>query len=250
VTVPCAAAVAESGTMAVFVLAHSPSVGPATWQPVAGELQRLGHHAVVPSLLAVADCEPPFWPHVVAAVQAGLAGLAGTDPDQPLVLVAHSNAGVFMPVIATGLSRQAACCIFADATVPAADGSTPVAEPEFLPFLRELAGPDGRLPRWTDWWDDADVAPMFPDAVTRQVITAEQPRLQLRYYQEQVPVPAGWDHRPCGYLQFSPAYEDQASRARERGWPVRQVPGEHLHQVVDPERVSHALQELAELAGA
>jgi hypothetical protein len=238
---------AESGTKAVFVLVHSPSVGPATWQPVPGQLQRMGHQAVVPSLLAIADCDPPFWPHVVAAVQAGL---ARTDPDQPLVLVAHSNAGVFMPVIATRLTRQAACCIFADATVPSADGSTPLAEQEFLPFLRELAGPDGLLPPWTDWWDDADVAPMFPDAQSREAVAAEQPRLPLRYYLEQVPAPAGWDHRRCGYLQFSAAYQDQAIRARERGWPVRQVPGEHLHQIVDPQRVSHALQELAEPARA
>jgi hypothetical protein len=232
--------------MTVFVLVHSPSVGPATWQPVAERLTASGHQALVPSLLNVGDGEPPYWPRVVAAVRAGLTGVAG---NQPIVLVVHSNAGVFAPVLVDGLAQPVASCIFADATVPEAAGSTPLAEEEFLPFLRGLAGPDGRLPQWTDWWSEEDVAPMFPDDQVRQVVTAEQPRLPLAYYQEQVPVPAGWDHRPGGYLLFSPAYAGQADQARARGWPVRTTEGEHLHQVVDPDAVSLALLDLGNSPG-
>jgi hypothetical protein len=177
-------------------------------------------------------------------VAAVAAGLAGTDPGQPLVLVAHSNAGVFVPVIERGLVQPVACSVFADAAVPAARGHTPTAGEEFLPFLRSLADPDGRLPRWTDWWDEDDVAPMFPSPQAREVITGEQPRLPLAYYQEQVPAPAGWDDHSCGYLLFSPAYQDQARQARQRGWPVQSLPGEHLHQIVDPDGVAHALLDL------
>ena len=227
--------------MPLFVLVHSPTVGPSTWSPVAGQLVASGCDAVVPSLLPVGEGGPPFWPRVVAAVTAGL---AGTDPGQPVVLVAHSNAGVFIPVIGRGLARPVACSIFADATVPAASGHTPIADDQFLPFLRGLACPDGRLPRWTDWWDEQDVAPLFPSPQAREVITGEQPRLPLAYYQEQVPAPAGWDDHPCGYLQFSSGYQDQAQRARQRRWPVRSVPGEHLHQVVDPHGVARALLDL------
>jgi hypothetical protein len=36
---------------ASFVLIHSPSVGPRTWQPVAHRLAELGWEAAVPSLL-------------------------------------------------------------------------------------------------------------------------------------------------------------------------------------------------------
>lgn len=232
--------------MPVFVLVHSPSVGPATWSPVAGVLREQGLDVVVPSLLAVADGAPPFWARVVEAVSAGL---AGTDPARPLVLVAHSNAGVFVPVIAAGVSRPVACCIFADATVPAASGSTPVAAGEFVSFLRGLAGADGRLPRWTDWWQESDVAPMFPDARSRRVVTEEQPRLPLAYYLERVPVPAGWAAHDCGYLRFSAAYQGQAELARQDGWPVRVVPGEHLHQIVSPDAVARAVTDLAAAAG-
>jgi hypothetical protein len=227
--------------MPLFVLIHSPSVGPSTWSPVAEQLVASGCDAVVPSLLSVGEGGPPFWPRAVAAVAAGL---AGTDPGQPLVLVAHSNAGVFVPVIERGLVQPVACSVFADATVPAARGHTPTAGEEFLPFLRSLADPDGRLPRWTDWWDEDDIAPMFPSPQAREVITGEQPRLPLAYYQEQVPAPAGWDDHSCGYLLFSPAYQDQARQARQRGWPVQSLPGEHLHQIVDPDGVAHALLDL------
>jgi hypothetical protein len=227
--------------MAVFVLIHSPSVGPATWSAVADRLESRGHEVIVPSLLAVGDGGPPFWPRVVESVHAAL---AGTDPGQPLVLVAHSNAGVFIPVIADGTEREVTCSVFADATVPAASGRTPMAPPEFLLFLRGLAGPDGRLPRWTDWWPEQDVAPMFPDRRVRQVICDEQPRLPLAYYLEQVPAPAGWQQHKCGYLIFSEAYRDQAAEARRRGWPVRSVPGDHLHQIVAPDDVAAALLSL------
>jgi hypothetical protein len=237
----------HSRGMPLFVLVHSPSAGPSTWAPVAGQLVASGCEAVVPSLLAVAGGGPPFWPRVVAAVAAGL---AGTDPGQPLVVVAHSNAGVFVPVIVRGLARPVACSVFADATVPAAGGHTPVAGDQFLPFLRGLAGPDGRLPRWTDWWDEREVAPLFPSPQARAVITAEQPRLPLAYYQERVPAPAGWADHPCAYLLFSPGYRDQAAQARRRGWPVHSLPGEHLHQIVDPQAVARALLDLTAPAGS
>ncbi len=228
--------------MSLFLLVHSPSVGPSTWQPVASQLRDAGHDAVVPSLLAVGDGEPPFWPKVPAAVRDGVAGL---DSSRPVVLVVHSNAGLFAPLIAHELGRPVSSLIFADASVPPAAGEAEVAESEFVPFLRELAGADGRLPQWTSWWSEEDVAPMLPDARLRQVITAEQPRLPLAYYLERIPVPDGWDQRPCGYLLFSEAYQGQADQARSQGWPVRTVQGQHLHQAVGPAGVTEALLELA-----
>jgi hypothetical protein len=228
--------------MAYFLLVHSPSVGPATWQPVAERLRESGHQAAVPSLLTVAASGPPFWPRVVGAVRSGL---PAADPREPLVLVAHSNAGLFVPVIADGLGWPVACTIFADAAVPGREGETPLAPDSFLRFLRGLAGPDGRLPRWTDWWEEADVAPMFPSQQARDTVTREQPRLPLAYYRERVPVPAGWDKCRCCYLRFSAAYRAEEAEARERGWPVRVVPGEHLHQIVDPRAVTGAVLALA-----
>jgi hypothetical protein len=60
----------------------------------------------------------------------------------------------------------------------------------------------------------------------------------LSYYEQRIPVPAGWDDRPCGYLLFGPPYDRVARQARERGWAVDEIPGGHLHQVVDPDAVT------------
>jgi hypothetical protein len=89
------------------------------------------------------------------------------------------------------------------------------------------------------------VAPLFPDPATREVITSEQPRLPLAYYEEQVPVPDGWEDHRCAYLLFGPPYDAQAREARQRGWGVRSLPGAHLHQVVDPGGVARSLLGLA-----
>jgi hypothetical protein len=226
-----------------FVLVHSPSVGPATWAAVADRLTAAGRDVTVPSLLDVTASGGPYWPRVVAAVAGALAGL---PPGRPVVLVAHSNAGVFIPVIRRGLEFPVASSVFVDATVPAEQGPTPVVPAAFLPFLRGLAGADGRLPPWTDWWDEAEIAPMFAGREQdRAAIAAEQPRLPLAYYEEDVPLPPGWDDHPCGYVQFSGAYDGQAAEARRRGWAVRSLPGEHLHQVVDPDGTASLLLELA-----
>src|SRR5215472_513712 len=228
--------------MPVFALVHSPSVGPSTWRPVAERLLDAGHEAVVPSLLTVTSDGPPSWPHVVAAVRAGL---EETDDAAPVVLVAHSSAGLFVPVLARDLGRPVVRAIFADASIPVAAGENPVVGDDFLPFLRGLADSSGMLPRWTDWWAEDDVAQLLPDPRSRRLVVDEQPRLPMDYYLERVPSPVGWDDLDCCYLQFSQAYDGQADEARHRGWPVLRVPGEHLHQVVDPDAVAHAVLELA-----
>ncbi len=225
-----------------FVLVHSPSVGPLTWAPVAARLRARGHESVVPSLLDVGEAGPPFWPRVVEDVNAGMSQL---PKDNPVLLVAHSNAGLFVPLLVTHAALPVRGCVFVDAALPALAGSTPVAPAELLDFLRGKVN-DGRLPPWTEWWDEEDIAPMFPDPQSRAAVTAEQPRLLLAYYEQLVPVPVGWDDDlPCGYLVFGPPYDEAAADARRRGWLVEQLPGQHLHQIVDPDATADRLISMA-----
>ncbi|MDG4797788.1 alpha/beta hydrolase [Micromonospora sp. WMMD1082] len=218
-----------------FVLLHSLLLGPLTWAPVAANLRTRGTTTVVPSLVHVADVDdPPFWPRIGAAVNDGVSHL---PPGQPIVLVAHSNAGPLVPVVVPAVGRPVAGCLFVDASLPSLRGPTPAASPERLAHLRSIATRD-RLPQWTTWWEESIVAPLFPDPQTRSMVAAEQPRLPLSYYEQQFPVPADWDRRPCGYLLFGPPYDRLAREARTRGWRVAEVPGGHLHQLVDPEAVT------------
>ncbi|MEW9527817.1 alpha/beta hydrolase [Microbispora sp. NPDC049125] len=214
-----------------FLLVHSPSVGPSTWRPVAEALRARGHTAVVPPLVDVTAGPPPYWPRVVGDVVTGA-------PRGPLAIVAHSNAGLFVPLIAEALTGQISACLFVDAALPPRTGSVQAAEPEFVPFLRSMADESGLLPRWTDWWPEEDVAALLPDRRTREVVVAEQPRLPLAYYLEEIPVPSRWDHVRSAYLWFGEGYATLAKEAAERGWPVDRIPGEHLHQLVAPGQVA------------
>ncbi|MFJ8201034.1 alpha/beta hydrolase [Streptomyces sp. NPDC096152] len=225
----------------IFVLVHSPSVGPSTWHPAAEHLTAAGCQVLVPSLLHIGAGAPPFWPRTVSAVRDHLRQISA---DRPLTLVAHSNAGLFLPTIRSGLDHPVTGSIFVDAALPARIGPTPVATPEVLDFLRPMAV-NGKLPRWTDWWDEADLAPMFSDPVMRQTVVEEQPSLPLSYYEQHIPVPDGWDDHPCSYLLFGPPYDGLAAEARERGWQVAHLPGGHLHQIVDPAGTARHLIELA-----
>lgn len=232
-----------------FVLVHSPSVGPATWRPVADALAERGRGAVVPTLLAVADGAPPYWPRVVDAVIGAIDAAAGAPADQAggrrLILVAHSNAGLFIPLIASRLGRQVAGCVFVDAALPPRSGEAPAAPPEFLDLLRSKAV-DGRLPPWTRWWDESEVAGLFPDERTRRAVAAEEPSLPLSYYEASIPVPAGWDDPPCAYVLFGQPYQEEAAAARARGWRVEHLPGRHLHQLIDPDGLARLLIDIAD----
>jgi hypothetical protein len=103
------------------------------------------------------------------------------------------------------------CCLFVDAALPARARHTPAAPTELLDFLRGKMT-DGRLPPWTAWGDE-DVAPLFPDAATRAAVTAEELRLPFAYYEQSVPVPAGWDDDvACDNLLFRSAIRRYGGR--------------------------------------
>ena len=221
-----------------LVLVHSPSVGPSTWVPVARRLHLRGLDAVVPNLRHVGMGGPPYWPRVAGTVAEAMGQL---DEPGPVVLVAHSNAGLFLPTVAEASPRPVAGAVFVDAGLPAERGESPAVPAEFLRHLRGLADSAGRLPRWTDWWPAEEIEPLLPDPAVRAEVVRDQPRLPLDYYQQTLPVPVSWWSVRCAYLQFSAGYDGEAARARRAGWPVEVVRGEHLHQVVDPDGVTDAL---------
>jgi hypothetical protein len=76
----------------VFVLIHSPLVGPTSWLPVARELERRGRVSVLPSLLGVAEAPETQSCHVPAAAR-----VATSHLQQRVVLVGHSGAACCCP---------------------------------------------------------------------------------------------------------------------------------------------------------
>ena len=222
--------------MTQFVLLPSPVLSGAVWRPVASELAAANHAGHVAAL------DGPV--RTPGDVLAGY--LASVPHGERVVLVGHSNAGLYLPAVSH--QRDVHALVFVDAAVPPAVGrSAPTASPDFLTFLAERADEDGLLPPWTQWWDEEDVAPLFPDDRTRLDVEAGQRRLPLSYFRGSVPVPEEWDARPCAYIAFGETYAAEHSEAAARGWPVSMLDGHHLEMLVHPAAVAAEILRL--LAG-
>jgi len=225
----------------VIVLVHAPVLGPASWAGVAGEVSRAGNRVVVPSLAGFADGGSPFTPRLVSRV----AGQVRCGDGDGVVLVVHSGAGVFVPHLLSALGGGDATAVFADAALPRQADPGTVVDAGFLPYLRRLAS-GGVVPPWPRWWPDEDLAPLFPDQATRQAVTSEAQPLPFAFFEELVPaLPDGWPPCRAAYLAFSEPYRREAAEARQAGWPVRELPGGHLHLLVDPGAVAAAIMDLA-----
>jgi len=186
----------------LIVTLPSPLLGPAVWQPVVEVLTRRGWQVTTAAHASVAPVNSPdVLREFLGAVPAGW----------NVVLVAHSNAGLYVGLVE---------------------------------FLRPLADSSGLLPGWTNWWDESDLEGLFPSALTRARVEDEQRRLPLTYFQETLPVPVGWADRPGAYLAFGDTYAVEREAARARGWPVTTLPGEHLHMLIAPEQVASAIEDL------
>ena len=213
-----------------FVLLASPLLGPAVWAPVAGLLGERGHDVTVapsPGAIGSPDEVLDVWR---AALPAG-----------PVLLVPHSNAGLYAAALVD--AHDVTGLVFVDALLPGDEATTPTAEPPFREFLTELADDHGLLPPWTRWWPD--VAGLFPDPQTAATVEEEQPRLPLAYFGAEVPTPSAWESLPAAYLGFGDTYADEQAEAALRGWPSENLPGQHLHQLVDPVAVTDAVLRLA-----
>lgn len=213
----------------------SPLLGPAVWQPVVGRLAGRGW-SVRSGAVRVAPRTPD---DVLRAF------LAELPEDRELILVPHSNAGCYVPALAP--ARPVVGYVFVDARLPDRSGRVRMGPESFGEFLGPKADADGLLPPWTRWWDGLDVAGLFPDRPTQARVEREQHRLPLSYFEQSLPVPAGWTDRPGAFLAFgNAAYAAELAQAREWGWPVVTLPeAEHLHLLIEPDQVAAQIESLA-----
>lgn len=220
-----------------LALLSSPLLGPSVWLPVDRVLTERGWHTTT----CAAHKPARTGQEVLDAF------LAGLPAERDLVLVPHSNAGAYVPSLTT--QRRVVGCVFVDAVLPGRTGRVPLAPPAFLDLLAKEADADGLLPPWTQWWDEADVAALFPDAATRVLVEREQQQIPISYFKEVLPIPQGWDERPGAYLAFGETYAAERDDAARRGWPVSTLPAGHLHTLIDPDRVATELIALLDRLG-
>ncbi|MEO6502670.1 MAG: hypothetical protein ABIQ09_12240 [Jatrophihabitantaceae bacterium] len=220
----------------VLVPLPSPLLPSSVWHPVARLLTGAGWQVA-----EVAES-----PAARTAEQVRARFLDAVPADRDAVLIPHSNAGLYVPGLTA--ERRIAGYVFVDAGLPPATGAVRLAPEEFADFLASLADEDGMLPPWTQWWDE-DISGLFPSRQVREQVERGQQVMPLSYFAESLPAPAGWDQRPGAYLGFGPTYAAERAAAAARGWPTAVLDGQHLHQLVDPDRVAAEISALLAQCG-
>jgi hypothetical protein len=215
----------------LLCLLPSPLLGPACWRPVAEALSDSGWAVAG---VAMPRRPPRSWADALGTF------LAAVPDDRDVVLIPHSNAGLFVPALAA--KRRAVGYVFVDAGLPPADADrVPMIPAEFYEMLAGLADGEGVLPLWTQWWAREDMSVLFPSARVQAEVEAEQQRLPLSYFAESMPIPPGWADRPGAYLAFGETYAADRAAATAGGWQVSTLAGEHLHMLMDPSEVAAAI---------
>ncbi len=218
----------------LFVLVHSPLVGPFTWALVADELRQRGHRVLVPELAN--PTEAPFWPRHADSVARALEALPAAEP---VLLVGHSGAGPLLPGIARAAALPVGSYVFVDAGLPAS-GESRMGTGGFADYLRDLYGRGERFPNWRE----EDLRDIVPDPVLRARLITELRPQPLAFWEERLPMLEDWPDAPGAYLQFTSTYDAPAEQARRLGWPYRHLQGDHFHMLVDPTAVADMLLEL------
>ena len=222
----------------VYVLIHSPLVGPLTWSLVADQMRQRGLDVLVPVLKDSPDSNYPFWKQHADSVSEALEVLPS---DQLVTLVAHSGAGPLLPVIRESIPNPIHAYVFVDAGIPR-DGATRLdlmksEDPEWAAQFQTELKQGLRFPTWSM----EDLQEIIPDeALRRQMVAEIQPR-GLDFFSEPIPVFDGWPDAACIDIQFSPPYEWPAAQARQAGWPTYTMEAGHFHMLVDPQGVTDML---------
>ncbi|HLM21753.1 MAG TPA: hypothetical protein VK390_09540 [Propionibacteriaceae bacterium] len=147
-----------------FALLPSPLLGSEAWGPVA-EVLRSGGWSVLEQAGAA---EPPGAPG--GALKRFLAAL---PTDRDLVLVPHSNAGLYVPELTR--MRRVIGYVFVDAILPPDGGTVPVAPRHLVTELESLADESDILPPWTAWWGEDDLRGLYSETDTRGRIEEQAP---------------------------------------------------------------------------
>ena len=219
----------------MYVLIHSPLVGPLTWSRVAAEMQARGLQVLVPVLEDSASSRDPFWKQHADSVARAV---SPTLQDTPVTLVAHSGAGPLLPVIRQSIPNPIRAYVFVDAGIPR-DSATRLElmkseDPEWADQFQSYLEQGGRFPNWS--FDD--LQEIIPDEdLRRQMVSEIRPR-GVSFFTEPIPVFTGWPDASCVYIRLSAPYDKSAAQAMASDWLVHSLDAGHFHMLVNPVAVT------------
>lgn len=218
-----------------LALIHSPLLGPSSLEPTAAELRALGLEAAVIRLPSLLEIGGGYYEELAAAAARQV------SKTEDAVLVVHSGAGALAPVIVSTLGAVKGV-IFVDAILPHPGRSWLDTAPASMRAQLVGGAQQGLLPAWDGWWPPGALERLVPEAAVRDAVIAELEPLPLAFFEEAAP-DIGLE-TPCGYLQLSGSYDEEARRGGRLGWPVVRLPLNHLACVSQPQAVAGALEGL------
>ncbi|GIG86994.1 alpha/beta hydrolase family protein [Plantactinospora endophytica] len=235
--------------MSTFVLVHGAWHGGWCWRRVTPLLRAAGHEVLTPTLTGVGDRA-----HLVSP----LVGLethiedvvrcvdAETDADGEVVLVGHSYAGLVVTGVADRRPAKVSRRIYLDAFLPF-DGESGIG---LLP--EKVAG------HYRESIAGAGHGWLIPPRSLQVLGVTEPddlawltPRLTphpWRSYTEPLRIGTAVDEVPGAFVEcvdWMRVFTPYAERARERGWPVVELPTGHEAMVTAPRALAEALLRLA-----
>jgi hypothetical protein len=219
----------------MYVLIHSPLVGPLTWRPVAAEMSRRGIDSLVPTLSDSPASMDPFWKQHALSVSRSV---YDTSTESGVILVAHSGAGPLLPAIRKFIPNPVRAYVFVDAGIPRHEATRlDLMKSEDSEWASEFASyldEGGKFPNWS--FDD--LQEIIPDEnLRRQMVSEIRPR-GVSFFTEPIPVSASWPDAPCVYIRFSAPYDRAAAQARAADWLVYDLDAGHFHMLVNPVAVT------------
>jgi hypothetical protein len=219
----------------VYVLIHSPLVGPLTWKLVADVMHQRHLDVIIPTLEDSPDSKEPFWKQHADSVSQALQHI---PEDTPVTLVAHSGAGPLLPVIRGSIPNPVHAYVFVDAGLPGEEATRlSLMQSEESDWARQFQGyleGGGVFPNWSS----DDLREIIPDESLREQMVSEiQPRA-LDFFTEPIPGLKAWPDAACVYILFSEPYQRAAAQARQLGWPTYELEAGHFHMLVDPKAVA------------
>jgi pimeloyl-ACP methyl ester carboxylesterase len=223
-----------------LVLVTGPMVGASSWRPTADRLRASGWRVHVPDVLATAGTLPPW--SELSLHYARLLSL-----EEAPILVGHSLATAVVADLAARMPVRG--LIMVDGETPPESGPVAPGRDSFRQFVASLAGRDGHLPLWSDWWRDHPRRPftgideLAHDAHAFAMFEKDQPRVSRAWFDDMIDL-APWAHITSGYIQTSAFYDHAADEAQRRRWPVVRIKGTHLHPTLRPDETAAAIQEM------
>lgn len=224
--------------MTRLVLLHSPLLGPLTWQPVAEALRLSGLSVETPAWPRLSTVEGDYYHDLSKGLAACL-----WDRDEPLILVAHSQAGSLIGALDNWLATVVGV-IFVDAILQHPDRSWFDTAPATLGAQLRMGATLGELPTWDKWWPPGALERLVPDTAMRDALLADLEPIPSAYFEHAAPSDVFMG--PAAYLQLSGAYSDEADQGVRYGWPVVRLPLHHLAMLTHAEAVAGAIESLAE----